>query len=144
MNINDLCTLPMNPAKAYVLGMIYALTKKITYNNNDVLLGSVNHNSTMIDADDLVGHFQEVTQLLTAYGETVEIRDNSELPGLSKKGFSLIVNESVNSTILLRDTVETLKSGSEENKKSFLKGCFDGRSSYDTTSKYLSIDCDSA
>ena len=62
----------------------------------------------------------------------------------NKKGFSLLVEKNDNDFIGILDRIVEIISNSEsiDVKKYFIRGCFDGRSSYDTTSGYLSIDVD--
>jgi hypothetical protein len=144
MNVKDLCSLNFNHAKAYILGMIYPLYKKIEYDNKNVLLGSVNHNNNMINVDDLVGHFQKIIRLLKKYNIPSNIiKNNDQLKGVMKKGFSIVIeaNDPEFDNLINKEIDKIIKETTEI-KKYFLIGCFDGRSSYDKTAKYLSVDID--
>lgn len=143
MNINELKNIEMNNAVAYILGTIYPLTKSINYNNYLYFAGQINHQSNMITDNELLEHFQEIYKLLEQNSLTnVLILDNLEEKISRKKGFSILLkndNQDENELSLL---IQNIKNSNLDIQKYFLIGCFDGRSSYDTSSKYLSVDVD--
>lgn len=150
MNITDLNTIEMNQALAYVLGLIYPLYKEKKICEKEYILGSINHNHNMITSEELAEHFLSVKQLIDIYMKETkpEIKSNSssEFNISSKEGFTILIDktdiDSQNSIEILNSLANKIKESNDEIKKMFVRGCFDGRASFDTTSKYLSIDVD--
>ena len=151
MNISLLASLPISKSIAYVLGLMFPLVKIKSIpllDNKSYLIGPVNHNKNMITDDQLAAHFKSVRHLLITDDNTKDIliKDNQVNKIQSKRGFSILIETgektSAECDAILFSLVEKIQNSSEEIKKEFVCGCFDGRSSWDTTSGYLSIDVD--
>lgn len=150
MNLLNNDGIKMNPAYAYVLGLIYPLYKVKHIFGSDFIIGAINHNSGMITQDEINEHFRAVFELLKEYNmekyiliKTNKSNDYSITP---KKGFSVLIDKGKindeNTTDLLTAKVKEIENSNYEIKTSFVRGCFDGRSSWDTTAHFLSIDVD--
>ena len=102
----------------------------------------------MIDEKDISKHYKDVCELFKKYKCKIEIRANKTVQyTLSpKKGFSVIIEKtnipSKECIQILTEKVQEIKNSPDDIKKEFVKGCFDGRSSWDTKSHYLSVDVD--
>lgn len=151
MNIKELEQTEMNNALAYILGLIFPLYKELTVDNeNSFILGCVNHNVGKVTQEEILKHYIAVCRLFNMYygdnGPQIKANKTDEYRISPKLGFSVLVEKngfSKNECIdILTKKVEEICNSSEEIKKEFIKGCFDGRSSYDTTNKCLSIDVD--
>ena len=150
MNISEFSKWDMDEAQAYVIGLIYPLFKHKNVNGKYYLIGSVNHNQNAITKDELDKHFLRVNSILKKSKSKVipEIKANKS-NGISispKAGFSILVEtlEYSEKDILdiLDSKVEIISKDDSKIKKQFVIGCFDGRSSWDKTAKFLSIDVD--
>lgn len=150
MDIRDLEECNINPAVAYILGLIYPLYKEKTILSKSFLVGAINHQPGMISDEDLAEHFKRVKDLFDKYLENnyVQISANqtNEYSVSPKAGFSILI-EKTNATKdecldILDDKIQDLKLCDDECRKHFVRGCFDGRSSFDTTTHYISVDVD--
>ncbi|WP_038102744.1 hypothetical protein, partial [Ureaplasma diversum] len=107
-------------------------------------------NSGMVSDDELASHFLLIIKLINKYMSMIkpEIKsnDSSEFQISSKDGFTILIEKTNVSTEkcidILTNKVNSIKNSNEQIRAAFIRGCFDGRSSYDTTSNYLSIDVD--
>lgn len=150
MNIKELQNAQMNKALAYALGLIYPLYKEKTLNAREYILGCVNHNAGKVTQDELNKHFRDVYKLFKeCMGNSApDIKTNktAEYTISPKEGFTVLIEKTGVSEPdcinILTAKVKEVKSSSEDIRKEFVKGCFDGRSSWDTTAHYLSIDVD--
>lgn len=150
MNIRELQNTQINKALAYTLGLIYPLYKEKKLDNKDYILGCVNHNAGKVTQDELNKHFRDVYKIFNVCmgNSAPEIRTNkaAEYTISRKEGFTVLVERTGVSKEqcieILTQKVQEIKDSSIEIKKEFIKGCFDGRSSWDTTAHYLSIDVD--
>lgn len=150
MNIYELENYEINPAIAYALGLIYPLYKEKQLNDKKYIVGSVNHNPNMITLEEINKHFLKVYELFDKYIRTnnIEIKTNkcTEYTLSSKKGFSILIEntnvEEEKCIKIMTKKVEQIKDSTDDIKKQFVKGCFDGRSSWDKTGHFLSIDVD--
>lgn len=141
MEMSELCSLPMDEAKAYVLGLCFPLFRETKLKDKRVILGCVNHNEA---SDELISiHYSRLFDLLkeNGYHERIEILDNKTV-GINKKGFTVVIESDDNAQKLMDEVVNNLVNESMNIREYFLKGCFDGRSSYDKTLKCLSVDVD--
>ncbi len=145
MKITDLDIDEVNQGIAYSVGLIYPLIKVVTYESKEYVAGQINHHGNMITDEELSSHFNQVHSFLSQYisNDLLLLGNLSNRLG-NKKGFSLLVEKNDNDFIGILDRIVEIISNSEsiDVKKYFIRGCFDGRSSYDTTSGYLSIDVD--
>lgn len=150
MDIYELKNYQMNPALAYTIGLIYPLYKEKELNAKKYMLGCVNHNKDKITQDELNKHFQEVLHLFkSSMGDdapTLKTNRTVEYTISPKVGFTALIeigdlnkDECLN---ILTDRVNEIKNSSEDIRSFFVRGCFDGRASWDTTAHYLSIDVD--
>lgn len=150
MNISELENAQMNKALAYTLGLIFPLYKEKNLNAREYILGCVNHNAGKVTQDELNKHFRDVYKLFKECmgSDAPEIKTNktAEYTISPKEGFTVLVEKTGVSEEecikILTKKVREIKVASEEIKKEFVKGCFDGRASWDTTAHYLSIDVD--
>lgn len=150
MHINELRYIEMNKAVAYTLGLIYPLYKEKTLNAKEYILGCVNHNAGKVTQDELNKHYIAVYKLFRECmeSEAPEIKTNktAEYTISPKEGFTVLIDKTGVSKEeclnILTEKVRKVKEASTEIKKEFVKGCFDGRASWDTTAHYLSIDVD--
>ncbi|MBQ8325548.1 MAG: hypothetical protein IJX86_00630 [Lachnospiraceae bacterium] len=150
MNIKELQNTQINKALAYTLGLIYPLYKEKKLNGREYILGCVNHNAGKVTQDELNKHFRDVYKMFKeCMGSSApEIKTNktAEYTISPKEGFTVLVEKAGVSEIecikILTHKVQEIAKSSIEIKKEFVKGCFDGRASWDTTAHYLSIDVD--
>lgn len=146
MNIYELEKHEMNLGLAYILGMIYPLytTKKL--NGKQYILGSVNHNTVL--QEEIDEHYLVIYNMLKNYiGENkIELKTNkcADYTISRKKGFSMLIE---NTNVpdekcieIMTKRVKEIKDSSDEVKIEFVKGCFDGRSSWDKKAYLLSVD----
>lgn len=148
MDISEMRTAQMSRALAYALGLSFPFYKSKKVNGVNYVLGCVNHNPGMITDEDLAKHFKSVKELFDTdlHTKTILIKDNRVNKIQSKLGFSILINQR-NYTDdecidIMTDKVRGIEIGPEEYKIEFAKGCFDGRSSWDKTAHFLSIDVD--
>lgn len=149
MKISEFFKLGINPATSYVIGLSFPLLKIKSIDDEYFILGSVNHNSNMITDQEIAIHFMEVSKLLNQYLGTqldmILVYNNSPIYGKlqPKQGFSIVMQLDCNDYIKeMTKMVIHLKEASEECRIQFTRGCFDGRSSFDTSRHFLSIDVD--
>lgn len=150
MHIYDLQNIQMNRGLAYTLGLIYPLYKEKKLNSRKYILGCVNHNPGMITRDELNTHFRDVNNMFETFmGNDAPVLKSNKTAEYSispKEGFSVLVDitnvgEDECMSILTKKVIE-IKTAECEIKQEFIKGCFDGRSSWDTSRHYLSLDVD--
>lgn len=144
MKISELDTRNINVGIAYLIGLVYPLIKEVKYKGINHLAGQVNHQSNMITDAELTTHFKLIYDFLSTHiPEGFLLLSNSENKLSKKKGFSILIeNDIVGNNDILNKMVEIIRKSDLEIKKYFVRGCFDGRSSYDKSSGYLSIDVD--
>lgn len=150
MNINELGNNKMNRAVAYALGLIYPLYKEKTIDGKEYILGCVNHNPGKVTQDEINSHYLKVYELFeNCLGESAPVLKANKTVNytLSRKlGFTVLIEKTdvqKEKTInILTAKVKEIKNASDDIKREFVKGCFDGRASWDTTAHYLSIDVD--
>lgn len=142
----------MTESIAYVVGMMYPLLKVGEIEGVRYVVGCVNHNKAYIENDEIIKHYQSVDSFMNKYDETkkIKIRPNKVTGKYTisiKEGFSILLDidqlsEEDVLKIFERCLVKIKNSSDDEIKKKFVCGCFDGRSSFDKTACYLSIDVD--
>lgn len=149
MTISELEQITINPGIAFILGLIYPLYK--TGQSNDMetyIKGCINYNA--ITEEELANHFKLVMNFLEQSNiRNIDLKANKQ-PDFSiskKKGFSVIIwkenkSDKICMDILTKKVLEIKKSDNIEVKKAFARGCFDGRSSFDTTMHFLALDTD--
>lgn len=148
MSISDFFKIGINPATAYILGLCYPLLKEKQIDKDYFILGSVNHNANMITEPEIATHFIKVSELINRHIHTdmdmLLVYNNSPIYGSlqSKKGFSVVMKKDMEYHAAMRKMAEELKTSSEECRVQFARGCFDGRSSFDTSRHFLAIDVD--
>ena len=150
MNINELERQRINRGLAYTLGLIYPLYKEKKVKGKEFILGAVNHNSGKVSQDELNEHFKEVYNLLddSMGDDAPQISSNRTVDYVltPKQGFTVLIEKTgVNTDTclsILTKKVTELKNSPSDIQKEFVTGCFDGRSSWDTTAHFLSVDVD--
>lgn len=150
MNIQELKSAKMNRALAYALGLIYPLYKEKRLNAHDYILGCVNHNSGKVTQDELNAHYRDVYKMFTecmgAKAPLLKANKTVDYTISPKEGFTVLIdktNVSEKECIdILTEKVKEIKNSEMDIKKEFVKGCFDGRSSWDTSRHYLALDVD--
>lgn len=150
MNIVELKSCQINKALAYILGLIYPLYKEKKLGSKQYILGCVNHNYGKVTQSELAEHFKSVLQLINKDMKknkpTLKSNKTSEYTISPKDGFTVLIEKNDVATDeclhILTEKVKEIKTSSEDIKREFVKGCFDGRSSWDKTAHYLSIDVD--
>lgn len=150
MNIEIIKEQQLNRALSYALGLIYPLYKDKKISDKEYIVGSVNHNPGKITEDEINAHYKKVLNLIKSENmqELLELKTNktSSFTISPKKGFSIIIEKGNLTTqtcnIILTNKVKEIRDSNLEIKKEFVRGCFDGRSSWDSTAHYLSIDVD--
>jgi hypothetical protein len=150
MELKELCNHSINKSIAYFVGLAFPLTKTIDLKGKKYVVGSINHNPNMIEQKDLASHFNAVYKLVTnELGENeILIQSNkSDLGTISKKeGFGLLVEcdgySGKEIDNYLYELTEKIYDSNDDIRIEFVKGCFDGRGSWDTTAHYFSIDVD--
>lgn len=148
MKINDLERIELTPGFAYIIGLIYPLSKYKIINNIHYRIGAVNHNQ--ISEEELAYHFKNANLIKREINEkfniNIDLRNNQVNHISGKKGFSFLIetNEITSEIceILLLKKVKEISNDVFEVKKEFAKGCFDGRASWDKTAHYFSVDVD--
>lgn len=149
MTITELEQSSLNPGLAYVIGLIFPFYKTGKDNKgNEFVKGCVNYNSVTEEA--LAAHFRSVLALLNENNlSSLQLLSNKqeEFSVSPKKGFSVLIYKENQKDdkcldILLKKVNEIKKSENPQIQKEFMKGCFDGRGSFDTTMHFLSIDTD--
>ncbi|HHX69055.1 MAG TPA: hypothetical protein GX708_13525 [Gallicola sp.] len=146
MDIKQLESSVLDNAVAYMVGLTFPLYKTILINGKEYIVGSVNHNSNMISHEDLASHYKIVLRLLAGKNVKLLANQNEDQNISSKKGFSVLIEKTGVSNEeclqLLLNVTKKISRSSVDLKKEFARACFDGRSSWDTTAHYLSIDVD--
>lgn len=148
MDIYEVKSAQMSRALAYALGLSYPLYKSKNVNGVDYVLGCVNHNPNMITDEDLAKHFKSVRELFDTDSATksILIKDNKVNKIQPKLGFSILIKQSGCSDEdcieILTEKVNEIVTASDDVKVEFVKGCFDGRSSWDKTAHFLALDVD--
>ncbi len=146
MTIDELKDEEITSGIAYVLGLIYPLYK--TGKNNqgrNFIKGCINYNK--ISDEDLAEHFKIVLNFLDDINIDLKANKQPYYSISPKKGFSALIwkedkKDEICRGILTNKVREIKESNDIEIKKSFAKGCFDGRSSFDTTMHFLALDVD--
>ena len=149
MTISELEQITINPGIAFILGLIYPLYKTGQSNDMETFIkGCINYNA--ITEEELANHFKLVMNFLEQRNiRNIDLKANKQ-PDFSiskKKGFSVIIwkenkSDKICMDILTKKVLEIKKSDNIEVKKAFARGCFDGRSSFDTTMHFLALDTD--
>ena len=149
MTITEFEQSSLNPGLAYVIGLIFPFYKTGKDNKeNEFVKGCVNYNS--VTEEDLAAHFKSVLSLLNEnnLSSLQPLSNKQEEFSISpKKGFSVLLykkNESDDKCFdVFVKKVNVIKNSTDSQiQKEFMKGCFDGRGSFDTTMHFFSIDTD--
>lgn len=163
MNFENFLNLPMSNEKAYVLGL---LLPKIVIAKEDsdnlYLIGQISHGHQVKPSDDeLLEHHISLKKFLTSKSLNIPIIFNTKLASYSTKtktfrkitniGFALCLelNETENNSIenlyteIREKLIEEGDKITEKEAPYFIAGTIDGRSSIDTTMRWVSLDIDS-
>lgn len=149
MTISELEQITINPGIAFILGLIYPLYKTGQSNDMETFIkGCINYNA--ITEEELANHFKLVMNFLEQSNiRNIDLKANKQ-PDFSissKKGFSVLIwtedkSDDLCIEILTKKILQIKNSDNLEIKKAFARGCFDGRSSFDTTMHFLALDTD--
>lgn len=156
MTIQELENIPMSPALAYVLGLIFPFymdKDEVTdvYHQKKYAAGCVNHNANMVSDADLAIHFKAVSTLCKSLNIQVKTNskdkyDKTDFSCSSKKGFSCLIDttgmDKTHCEEIFRKRIQEIQKCEKEIKKYFVRACFDGRGSWDTTTHFFSVDID--
>ncbi len=150
MTITELKNAPLNEGVAYLLGLTYPLYTEARINGKECIVGGVRYNANKVTQEELDIHFNKVFKLLNKYFEDnmPDLKSNKELgrPLSQKLGFSIIVDKDDltdnQCKAILHDMVLKIATSTTAIKSEFVKGCFDGRSSWDKTACYIALDID--
>ncbi len=150
MKVIELKNQDINKALAYVIGLIFPLYKSKKLAGKEFLLGCVNHNSGKVTEEELAQHYSAVLNLLNSDNmkNVIDIKTNktNEYTISPKRGFTALLEvdglSEEQCKAILNKKVREISTSTRDIKKEFIKGCFDGRSSWDTTAHYLSLDVD--
>ncbi len=146
MTILELKKTKLDSALAYILGLIYPLYKTgKTKQGINFIKGCVNYNQ--ISEEDLADHFKLVMNYINNQNIDLKSNKQSDFSISPKKGFSVLIWNDCGTDekcleILTGKVREIKHSGDDVLKRAFAKGCFDGRSSFDTTMHFLAVDTD--
>lgn len=140
MTIEDIECNILNEQLAYIIGMCYPLYKEKNINNKKYLAGTCNYKK--ISGNQLVQHIMSVKNFLEQSEITKDIILHDNKGYSNKQGFTMLIEYDIDYKDILNKKVEEIVISSSELKKMFIRGCFDGRASWDTSRKYLSIDVD--
>lgn len=136
---------------AYFLGMLISANEQIVINGRRYWIAPVRHNPQEVQPEDLERHYNNVKTI----ARNIELDQNVHMRGYfqansvrlpsftSHKGFVTLVpqiKDQYSMQDLINDVSGVIKNASQEIKRSFLVGAFDGRSSYDKTYKMVSMD----
>jgi hypothetical protein len=150
MTILELEQATINPGLAYALGLIYPLYKEKVLNGREYILGGVNHNSGKVTQSQLADHYKAVFELFAKnnLSSTLTLKTNKcpEYTITAKEGFTVLIDktnvEKEQCLTILTKKVKEISVAEKNIKTEFVKGCFDGRSSFDTTYHFLALDVD--
>lgn len=150
MTILELEQASMNPGLAYALGLIYPLYKEKVLNGCEYILGSVNHNSGKVSQSQLADHYKAVFELFAknnlSTALTLKTNKCPEYTITAKEGFTVLIDKTnvdkEQCLDILTKKVKDISISNKTIKTEFVKGCFDGRSSFDTTYHFLALDVD--
>jgi len=150
----DLGTKVLEERAAYVLGLIMA-NERFNVNNKVYWQASIRHNPKQVEDIDLQAHLKSIQNICSVLGidnnfqliEYYKQRNiNIEKYSAGKRGIIGAIQETSKGytiTDLINDIKEALLLSKPPIRQAFLVGVFDGRSSYDKTAKFISLDCDS-
>ena len=147
MKASEFLTSEITPATAYIIGLSIPLYKEKLLVGENYIIGAVNHNANMITEEEIAIHFKSVNSLFEEYlpnSDDFLVYNQSPIYGTiqPKKGFSVIIEKDVEIYSKLVEYAKQILNKPENIKVAFVKGCFDGRSSFDTSRHFLSIDVD--
>lgn len=147
MKASEFINSGITPATAYIIGLALPLYKEKLLRDRTYIIGAVNHNANMITEEEIALHFMSVNSLFEEYLPNADdslIYNQSPIYGTiqPKKGFSVIIEKDVDIYSNLVECSKQILYKPEDIRVAFVKGCFDGRSSFDTSRHYLSIDVD--
>lgn len=171
MLYKDFLNMEWGKATAYIMGLIFTRIDlgHIVNSSTIYCLGQISHNSNMATRDQIISHQISLTELIEKDGYTTVglieqndnikiIKSNSSSRKSGKKGFCLVlkIDDSTIQPYKNGNNIEYLKLKEQLHTDLmykistitnnvlpyFIAGTIDGRSSYDTTAGYISIDID--
>lgn len=147
MKASEFVNSGINPATAYIIGLTLPLYKEKKLRGSYYIIGAVNHNANMITEEEIALHFMSVNSLIEESLPNADdclVYNQSPIYGTiqPKKGFSVILEKDIDIYSSMVESARKILNEPENIKVAFVKGCFDGRSSFDTSRHYLSLDVD--
>lgn len=161
MKYNEFINWSWSNSKAYILGLLFTRIDIgiKTDSNKNYLIGQIAHNPNMVTNNDIMGHLMNLSELLlkdnidinnlTIFNDNIKIVSDDINKGRrsGKKGFVVGFEIDIDNENLERiknkintDLMELVKEIPDEHINYLLAGTIDGRSSYDTTLGFISID----
>ena len=141
----------LSEQEAYIVGLCFPKLFKGKYLNEEYILGRIGHHTTKVSnkevtEDDILYHYVLIKNYLSEfYNKNFIIRPARVIqPKVPSIGFSLMFkmeNDIEKYKEKFIKLLKKIKISEETVKKSFIKGMFDGRSSYDN-GKYMTLDVD--
>lgn len=148
MKISDIANIKMNNGLAYILGLIYTRYTQKNILGKEYIVGNVNHNANKITSEEIAAHYKDVNNFLKENidEQLIDLRTNkcSDYTISPKKGFSILIDMEENTQehceTIINDRINEILGASEEMKAYFIRGCFDGRASFDTNFHLIALD----
>jgi hypothetical protein len=142
---------------AYFLGGIFAANESVISNNIKYWIAPVRHNNGYLTNEELEVHFSHVKRLSAKLLNQTLMAQTIRINGLDSGKFNRLVGfgtffKSTNRTsleALIPVVKKALFNSTDEVKRSFIVGMFDGRGSFDKNSKtgairYVVLDCENS
>lgn len=142
---------------AYFLGGMFAANESVTKGDMKHWISPVRHNSGHITIEELEEHFMYVNALSKKLSNETLMKDTIISNGFDSGKFNRLVGfgtffKSINDSeleLLIPEVKNALFNSSDEIKRCFIIGMFDGRGSIDRNSKtgvirQIALDCDNA
>jgi hypothetical protein len=142
---------------AYFLGGIFAANESVVKNEQKYLIAPVRHNNGYLTNNELESHFQYVKALANKLSNQTLMASTIRSNGFDSGKFNRLVGfgtffktrgeQSIED--MIKPVKDALFASSEEVKRSFIVGMFDGRGSIDIDNKnnsirYVVLDCENS
>lgn len=140
---------------AYFLGGIFAANECAMSGEQKYWIAPVRYNNNYITNEELEAHFQHVKEMASKLGENTLMASTIRKNGLDSGKFKRLVGfgtyfksiDKVDIINMIPEVKRALFSSSEEVKRCFIAGMFDGRGSIDINRKtgnirYVVLDCE--
>lgn len=147
----NLGTSVLNPSAAYVIGLLLC-DEQFYHNGRRFWQASIRHNPRQATTEELQQHLEQVRLIVQELGLANSF---NLIPFYKQRNINIVkysagkigiigaieqLIQEYNIENLLQDITQPLLNSNNEIKRAFLVGVFDGRSSYDKTAKFISLD----